>query len=247
MSRVLHETLHQFSAGVSNSPTAAIPLPFPTPGQQGWKWLYESFATGHLYTANSNPYNEVETNGTATVGANGAILTLAGADNDLCLLQWTTPTAQIGAVAKKFYLETSVILTAATMASNEMFVGFTSDQSGNDFVLAAGTGWTFDDGFGFGKLDTDTELSFVSGQSEAASAHQIVGLGSTLTTATKTKLGCYYDGTTFFLFKDDIFVNSATRTTLNNDAPMGVACFAKAGTGEAQTLLIHYVALGTEL
>ena len=247
MSRVIHTALHQFSAGVSNSPNSAIPLPFPTPGQQGWKWLYESFATGHLYTTSSNPYNETQTNGAAAVGANGALLSNTGADNDLTLLQWTTPTAQIGASTKKFYLETSVILTAATMADNEMFVGFTSDQQGNDFVLANGLGWTFDDGFGFGKLDTDTELSFISGQSEAASAHQIVGLNSTLTTATTTKLGCFYDGTTFFLFKDDVFVASATRATLNDDAPMGVSCFVKCGKAEAQTLLVHYVALGTEL
>ncbi len=248
MSRVIHEELHQYSAGLSNSLTAAIPLPFPTAGQQSWKWIEETFATGHLYTTNSNPYNEViENAGGATVGANGALCTATGTDNDSCLLQWTTPTAQIGAVGKKFYLEASVILTAASMSANEMFVGFTSDEAGTNFVDADGLGWAFEDGFGFGKLDTATEIDFISGQNETGDTHQRIGLGSTFTTATTTKLGCFYDGTTFFLFKDDVLVNEATRTTLNNDAPMGVSCFVKCGTGAAQTLLVHYVALGTEL
>jgi len=248
MSRVKHNALHQFSAGFNTvQDSGPASLPFATPGQQGWKIQTENFGGGATPADGILWESVVETSGTTTHGVNGGLITTDGNDNSSGWLGWTTPTYVPGAATKKFYLETSVILTAATMASNEMFVGFTSDQSTTAFVAADGLTWAFDDGFGFGKLDAETEISFISGQNETGAAHQTVGLGSTFTTATRTTLACYYDGTNFNLYKDNVFVKSAAKSTLNDDAATGAVIYAKAGTGAAQTLLVHYITLATEL
>ncbi len=246
MSRVKHNALHQFSAGSNTVPdTGPASLPFSTPGQQGWKVITDNFNSGAIYSSNSNPYDvTVETSGTVTVGVDGALLTTDGNDNSSALLQWTTPTWLPGAATKKFYLETSVILTASTIAQNEMFVGFTLDVATTAFVGATGVAWAFDDGFGFGKLDAATELDFISIK---GTVEQSVGLGTSLTTATRTALACYYDGINFNLYKDNVLLTSAARSTINDDAPVGLVIYCKAGTGEAQTLLVNYVTLATEL
>ena len=245
MSRVKHNAVHQFSAGLNNAQTTGpASLPFQLPGLQGWKVVTENFATGHLYTGSTTPWEETETNGGATVAANGALLSNTGADNDLTTLQWTTPTLQPGAATKKLYLETSLTLTAATAAQTEIFVGFTTDVQGTNLIDTNGVTWVFADGIGFGKFDAATEIDFVSAK---GSAWQTIGFGSNLTTATRTTLGCYYDGTNFNLYKDGAFVKAAAKETINDDTPTGVTCFLKCGTGEAQTLLVNYITLATEL
>jgi len=246
MARNKHNAIHQYAVGLNNATnTGPSDLPFPTPGLQGWKWIVENFTSGHTYVADAEPWEfTAETSGTVTVGINGPIITTNGSDNSSALLQHLTPQILLGANTKKLYIETTVNLTAATMASNEIFVGITSDQSGTAFVAAAGTSWAFDDGFGFGKLDTATELDFITTQS---SVEQAVGFGSTLTTATITRLAAYYDGTSYFLYKDGELVANANRSVFNDDAVMGVSIYCKAGTGAAQTLAVNYVAIGVEL
>ncbi len=246
MSRVKHNATHQFSAGLNNAKdTGPASLPFQLPGLQGWKVVTENFQGGHIYSTNTNPYEEtIENSGGATVAANGALLTATGTDNDSCLLQWTTANLMPGASTKKFYLETSCTLTAATMASNEMFIGFTEDAQGANFAASNGSAWTFEDGIGFGKIDGATEIDFISGK---GNAWQEVGFGSTFTTATRVTLGCYYDGTTFYLYKDGALVQSSARETINNDAATGLSCFVKCGASEAQTLLVNYVTYASEL
>jgi len=243
-----HNRFHTFSDGVNTASDAISALPFETPGLQGWKVVYENFGgDGYINTDNVKFESVVETSGTTTFGINGSLITTDGNDNSSGWFGWTTPNLQIGANTKKFYLETSCTLTAATMASNETFIGFTSDQQTTAFVLADGTGWTFDDGFGFGKLDTETVISFVAGQSELASAHQKVAFNNTFTTATKVILACYYDGANYNLYRDGIFISSTAQTTFNDDAPMVAVAYCKAGTGEVQTLVTHYVLMATEL
>jgi len=246
MSRVKHNAVHQFSAGLNNAQnTGPASLPFQLAGLQGWKVVTENFQTGHIYSTNTAPWEEtVENAGGASVAANGALLTATGTDNDSALLQWTTANVLPGASTKKFYLETSCTLTAATMASNEMFIGFTEDAQGVNFAAGDGTAWTFADGVGFGKLDTATEIDFISGKNDA---WQTVGFGSTFTTAVRTTLGAYYDGTTFYLYKDGALVASSAKEIINDDAPTGVSCFVKCGTGAAQTLLVNYVTYASEL
>ncbi len=245
MSRVKHNALHQFSAGQNNT-IGGPDVPFPTPGMQDWKWVYETFSKGILWTADNVQY-ELTVEGSTpapVVAANGVSLPTLSGDNTSTLIQWTTPTLQLGASTKKFYLEASVTLTAATMASNEMFIGFTSDQQTTNFVAADGLSWAFDDGFGFGKLDTATEIDFIARQT---SVEQTVALGSTFTTAVRVRLACYYDGTNYQLYKDGLLVAESTRSIYNDDAAMGVAAYCKSGTAAIQSLLVNYVAIGSEL
>lgn len=246
MGRVKHNALHQFAAGANNQLLNGPAVPFPTPGMQDWKWIIEDFSHGILFTADNVQYELTVEGATPApvVAANGVSLPTLATDNTSTLLQWTTPTLQVGANTKKFYLETSVTLTAATMASNEAFVGFTSDQQTTAFVAADGLSWTFDDGFGFGKLDAATEIDFIARQSDV---EQTIGLGESFTTATRVRLACYYDGVTYHVYRNGELLVSAAQEVYNDDAAMGVSAYCKSGTAEVQSLLVNYIALGTEL
>jgi len=247
MARVKHNALHQYTAGLNNAPTGGteLNLPFPTPGFQGWKWMYESFADGILHTGNNVKWNETIVGSTPApgIGANGISLPTIATDNTGSHIQHTTPQIILGATTKKFYLETSFTLTAATMASNEMLVGFTTDATGDTHQAAAGTSWTFDNGIAFGKLDTATELDFIARQ---ADVEQVIGVGSTMTTAIRATFGCYYDGANYLIYKDGALVARASGESVPQ-LVMGISLFIKSGTGAIQTLLVNYVALGTEL
>lgn len=247
MSRVKHNALHQFSAGANNAQTGGPNLlPFPTPGLQGWKWLYQDFAHGVLWTANNVEYNLTVLGSTPApvVAANGVSLPTIATDNTSCHIQDTTAQVIIGAATKKFFLETSVTLTAATMASNEMFIGFASDVSGTNHQADAGTSWGANEMLGFGKLDTATEIDFIAREQDS---EQVIGIGSTMTTAVRTTLACYYDGSTYFIYKDNALVAQASQEQFPQTAAMGISAFIKSGTGAIQSLLVNYVALGTEL
>ncbi len=246
MSRVKHNALHQFSAGLNNAPTGGpSDLPFPTPGLQGWKWLYQDFAHGVLWTADNVEYEFTALGVTPApvVAANGVSLPSLASDNTGTHIQDTTPQVIIGPATKKFYLETSVTLTAATMASNEFFIGFATDVTGTNHQADAGTSWAMDAGLGFGKLDTATEVDFIA---RAADVEQTIGIGSTMTTAVRATLGCYYDGTTYFVYKDNVLVAQASQQSIPQTV-MGISAFIKADTGAIQSLLVNYVALGSEL
>ena len=241
---ISHNVMHQYSAGVSSNSVTGPVLPFTTPGQQGWKVLYESWDQGYALEDGAKWESVVETSGTATYGVNGLLLTTNGSDDSSAWLGHTTPNTMIGAATKKFYLEASFTLVAATMASNEMYIGFSTDVQTTSFVNAGGTAWVFVDGFGFGKLVGATELDFIS---RDASVEQTVGLGVTPTTATKMKVACYYDGANFLLYVDDVLKSTTAKTSLNVDTAMGLVTYCKAGTGAAQTLTTNYVLLATEL
>ena len=246
MSRVKHNALHQFQGGLNNAVDGGPGLlPFPTPGLQGWKWLYQDYTHGVLWSADNVEYESTILGSTPAPvpGANGMTLPTIATDNTGSHIQDTTPQVILGASTKKFYLETSVTLTAATMASNEFFIGFATDATGSGHQADAGTSWTMDAGIGFGKLDTATEVDFIA---RSADVEQVVGIGSTMTTATRTLLGCYYDGSSYFIYKDNVLVAQASAEQYPATV-MGTSAFIKSGTGAIQTLLVNYVALGTEL
>ena len=115
MTRAKHNTLHQFAAGLNNQQINGPDVPFPTPGMQGWKWVVEDFSHGILWTANNVQYNLTVEGSTPApvVAANGVSLPTLAPDNTSTLLQWTTANLQLGASTKRFWLETSVTLTAA--------------------------------------------------------------------------------------------------------------------------------------
>ncbi len=243
---VRHNAKHQFQLGYNNSAELQLAVPFPTCGQQGWKWIYETFATGRLWTADSNPYELTVLGSTPApvVAANGVSLPSLASDNTSTHIQWTTPTVQLGAATKKFYLETSVTVTTADTTQLEIFIGFTSDQTGSAHQADAGTSWAFDDGFGFGKLDAETEISFISRDEDV---EQTISLGENFTTTTRITLACYYDGNKFNIFRDNLFLINADAQVLDAGGPIGISAFCKSADANLASLLVNYVALGTEL
>ena len=244
MSRVKHNAMHQYTGGLNNAPTGGPNLlPFPTPGLQGWKCLYQDFAHGVLYTADNVEYESTNLSGAATVAANGMLLSSTGTINTGAHVQDTTPQVILGASTKKYYIETSVTLTAAAATANELFVGFASDVTGTNHQADAGTSWTADAMLGFGRLDGATEIDLIV---RAADVEQTIGLGSNLTTAVRAKLGCYYDGTKYYVYKDDELVSEGT-SQVHPATAIGISAFIKTGAGAVQSALVNYIALYTEL
>ena len=243
---VRHNAKNQFQLGLNNSKELNLAIPFPTCGQQGWKWIYETFATGRIYTTDSNPYELTVLGVTPApaVAANGILIPSLAGDNTSTHIRWTTPTLQLGANTKKFYLETSVTVTATDMAQNEIFIGFTTDVTGTAHQADAGTSWGFDNGFGFGKLDAATEIDFISRDGDV---EQSIGLGETFTTTSRITLACYFDGDKFNIFRDNLFLISADMQVLDTGGPIGLSAFCKSGESVLSSLLVNYVALGTEL
>lgn len=244
---IIHSAMNQYAEGVSNNSVAGPLLPFTTPGQQGWKVVYEPFERGYALADGAKWESLVEGVGTVTYGVNGTLLTTAGTNNSSGYIGWTTPNLMIGAATKKFYLETSFTLTAATMASNEMFIGFADLAAGDaltDLVGGTGIAWAFADGFGFGKLDFATELDFISID---GGTEQDVALTVTPTTSVLMKLGCYYDGANFLIYVNDVLNSTTAQTSLNVDTAMSLCAYCKAGTGEVQTLTTNYILLATEI
>lgn len=246
----VHNVQHVFRDGVSigNSSDGRSNVPLPLPVDLGWKIYYEQFNSGVDY-ADATPW-EITVEGTTpttTAANNGIRLDTLATDNTSVLVQHNTPQILITNNAKKMYFETSIVVdggASGTMTDLEWFVGFTSDQQTTNFVGATGVAWAFDDGFGFGHLDTDTVISFYARQSDV---EQSISLGSDLVDETRTRLGMYYDGTDYVLYKDGVRVASAARSVFNNDAAMGLALYVKSGEAVIKTLTCHYMLLATEL
>ncbi len=247
MSRVKHNAVHQFTAGLNNAPTAnpASALPFTHPVFQGWKVYYEQLTDGAIRV--DDGYWEITASGSGTIGA--------GADHALKLTAQTTTVntgyalqkeladIQPTAATKKFYLETRVALTHAsgTMAANEWFVGWTNkaDAHHDDGIL-----WEFTDGFGFGQLDGGTPV-FVTNSSDS---EQSIPLSGTLVTATYRKYAVYFDGTNYNLYEDDVLI---TQTVANPvpvvDTPFTFNVNFKSGESKTNYFEIQYALLACEL
>ena len=125
---------------------------------------------------------------------------------------------------------------------------------GSDTPLAATTGanhqaddglsWTADEMLGFGKLDGATEVDFIARENNS---EQTIGIGSTMTTAVRAVLACYYDGDKYYIYKNNVLVAEASQDQYPQTAAMGISAFCKNGAGAIQSLLVNYVALGSEL
>ena len=249
MGRVTHNALHNFSGGINSANSSRTnAVPFLHPVQQGWKVVYEDFNDKLSFAADSAIYEFTATSsGTATVSTGGVLFDNASdADNAGAQVQAITPTIIPSANTKKFYLETQMTATAATMASTEFFVGISADQGTTigDFVAADGLSWAVDDCFGIGKLDAETSMSFIARQSDV---EQTVSFGSNPTTATSQVWGVYYDGTNYKLYLDGTEVADTPKTVFNDDAAMGISVLLRSGAGETQNLLVNYILFGYEI
>jgi len=249
MARVKHNAVHRFSAGLNNAPenhpAALAELPITSPVFQGWKVYYEPLTKGAVYA--DDAYYEITVITTGTLGAGDSnslkLAAKATTDNSGYLLQHEAATVQVGAATKKFYLETIVNLTntAGSQAGNEWFVGWTNKEQP---TAAGGDAWDFADGFGFGQLATATPV-FVTNSSDS---EQSVALSGALTTAVYKKYVCYFDGTNYNLYEDDVLVTQAlANPAVVADVPLGLNVFYKSGESKTNSLQVKYALLATEL
>ena len=249
MSRVKHNAVHKFTAGLNNAPenhpAALAELPITSPVFQGWKVYYEPLTIGATYA--DDAYWEITaiTTGTLVPGGSNSLRFGAKAttDNSGYLLQHEASTVQVGAATKKFYLETVVALTntSGTQAANEWFVGWTDKQQATP---AGGTSWDFEDGFGFGQVAGGTPV-FVTNSSDS---EQSVALSGGLTSGTYRKYACYFDGTNYNIYEDDVLITQALASpAVVADVPLGCQVLYKSGEAKTNYLDVKYALLAVEL
>lgn len=247
MSRVKHNAVHQFAAGINaasnNNPASSLPFIHPT--QQGWKVYYEPLSIGATYADDAYWEITAVTTGTLAPGASNSMRLSANTttDNSGYNLRHDVASVQLGGATKKYYLETVVSLTNAsgTQAANEWFVGWTNDEVAK---ASGGTAWDFEDGFGFGQLDTGTPV-FVTNSSDS---EQSIALNGALTSGTFKKYACYFDGTNYNLYEDDLLVSTTVASPAPvADAPLGCQVDYKSGEAKTNFLEVKYVLLAVEL
>ena len=247
MSRVKHNATHQFAAGLNNAPenhpAALHELPISSPIFQGWKLYYEPLNIGAAYA--DDAYWEITSvvSGTLGAGDSNSIVMDAGAatDNSGYELRHDIATIQTAGATKRYYFETVVKLTATTMASNEWFVGWTNDEKSTN---AGGAAWDFEDGFGFGQLAAGTPV-FVTNSSDS---EQSIAMSGALTTATYRKYACYFDGTNYNLYEDDVLITTSVASPVPvADVPIGCNIDFKTAESVQNTLNVKYNLFALEI
>ena len=247
MARVKHNAIHQFTAGLNNAPdnhpAALHELPITSPVFQGWKVYYEELNQGAAYVDDAYWEFESITSGVIAAGDSNSLLLDIGAatDNSGVELRHDIATIQTAAATKKYYFETVVKLTATVQADNEWFVGWTNDEKS---TAAGGTAWDFEDGFGFGQLDTKDPV-FVTNSSNT---EQSIPMSGVLVSGTYRKYACYFDGTNYNLYEDDVLITQAVATPAPvADVPIGCSLDFKAGEAARNLLYVKYNLFALEL
>ena len=239
----VNNALHQFSAGL-NSLQNTVSLLSPNPTQNGWKLYYDGLTIGATYA--DDAYWDITANGGGSLGPGSAqsmVMTGDGSVFSGYSLRKTEADVTLAGSAKKFYLETSLKLTAASVPDNAVFVGYTS----NNEAMTTGTVDALDGGdeaLGFGMVTQDTTISFFSRQD---GTNQTISMGGPFVTAIYTTLQCYYDGAFFNLYRDNSFLGKTAQTKLNADEGMAPQIFYEAVNAAANTLNIQYLLLAVEL
>jgi len=251
MSRVQHNAQHNFNAGLNNAPVnhpaALHQLPITSPVFQGWKVYYEPLSLGAAYASDAYWEATAVATGTIIAGDSNSIQLLSksatATDNSGYNLRHDIATVQVASATKKYYYETVLKLTHAsgTVADNEWFIGWTNDEAAK---ASGGTAWDFEDGFGFGQLDTATPV-FVTNSSDS---EQSIEMSGTLVTATYRKYAVYFDGTNYNLYEDDILITQAVANPAPvADTPLGFQIDFKTGQANVNHLQAKYALLAVEL
>ena len=251
MSRVKHNAQHQFTAGLNNAPdnhpAAVNKLPITSPVFQGWKVYYEPLNLGAAYASDAYWEATAVTTGTIVAGDSNSIKLLSktatASDNSGYNLRHDIATVQFAAATKKYYFETVVKLTnvSGTQAANEWFVGWGNDEAAK---AAGGTAWDLEDGFGFGQLDGGTPV-FVTNSSDS---EQSIPLSGALVSGTYRKYACYFDGTNYNLYEDDVLITQALASPAPvADVPLGFQIDFKTGEAKVNHLMAKYALLAVEL
>jgi len=260
---VQHSVLHKFAAGLNASKNTS-PLKFDFPGQQDWKVYYEELTAGAIRV--DDAYWLVAANGGGAIGAGDSHsirITPDGTDNSGYSLYRTLADRGLSGQGKKFYMETRVKITldtGGTVPANGWFVGYT--DAAEALLTGAGNLQAFvaEEAIGFGHFDGATSVSFYSREdtvnqavdlgsfySREDTVNQAVDLGFDLADGVYVKLACYYDGSSFNLYANDVLISSTAMTSLNVDEGMTPQVFFEADEGKANTFDIQYLLFAAEL
>jgi hypothetical protein len=240
----VHENLHRFLAGVStvsaDDPLGALPYPDPTK----WCILWEDFGQYDAAQATSY-YTFTQTNFTdAVVGPSGVLtLTSAGGDNDLGQLYLTQAPFQLTA-AKKAIFECKCYVdagAAGTIGQQELFIGLSSIQTGNDFMAADGLSRTMDDAIGFISYDGDANIDYIQGENDVFSEGPDA---TTYADETWMTLSWYWNGYKTDFFKDDIKLGELT--TNPPTSVLTPMLYLKGGEAKACVLAVDYYLVAVE-
>ncbi len=237
-----HNSFHQFSAGL-NTLQNSLSLPFEHPVQNNWKVYYDGFTIGATYADDAYWLIQANGGGTLIVGGEQS-MTMVGDGSEFSGYSLYRKLADrtLALTGKKFYMETSLKLTATSVPDNGIFVGYTSANEAmtTGAVNALDGG---DEALGFGQVSQDTEITFYSRQD---GTNQTIGLGAPFVTGVYTTLQCYYDGA-FNLYRDNVFLSRTARTKLNADEGMTPQVFFEAVNAAANTLDFQYLLFAVEL
>ncbi len=245
----------RFFNGITNNtssdPLGALEVLDPT------KWIvYHEDFCGPIFNANSinnttstgNGYIAIASaNATINVvtdagGLNGCLkIVTTAADNESGLIQ--APAAGwVLTSGKKFIMETSFEITAATIAQNEMFIGLASYQTGANFFATAGTARTFDDGIGWITTDADADIDLICGENDV---YETATVKATYATGVWYKMSLYYDGTNITYYLDDVAVGTITPSVIPVSV-VGPAFYFKSGEAAIQSLLVDYITIAKQ-
>lgn len=203
-------------------------------GGRPWKFTFENSAADTI------------------VGPKGTLaLTLGGTDNDSALMQMTQAAWQTNSKRLYFMCRFNLTLAGGTIATNEVFIGLSSAQTGSSFFASDGLSLTMDDALGFYQLETSASMDVTMRENDLGPTDTDV---LTLTTATWVTVAIVYDGTQakFFTSTDaaglDMREDNPVATLTGNDVTsvLTPALFLKAGEANANVLNVDYVFIGGE-
>ena len=232
-------TPRRFKDGLSYLDSDDVLGAFPYPDPTRYKIMDEHF---NLLPDGDEAWTHTNTNGTLTVAADGAVQTLAGADNDLS--QLSTASVIFALVAgKKFFFEAKCKVdkgAGGTIGQQEMFVGLASYQQGANFVASDGLSWAADDMLGFGSFDGSTAVDAVNIDTDVVSTVSAI---DTLVDATFVDYGIYFDGTTVKFYINNSQVASSTVYSV---VAMTPTLYIKAGEGKPSVLTTKRLFVASE-
>lgn len=235
-----NSAIHQFSAGLNCLQSKAA-LPFDNPTQNNWKVYYDGFTIGATYV--DDAYWLIQANGGGTLAPGGEQSMVMIGDGSVFSGYSMYKKLADKILDKKFYMETSVKLTASSVPDNGIFVGYTSANE----AMTTGTVDALDGGaeaLGFGQVSQDTDITFYSRQD---GTNQTISAGGPFVSGAYVKLQCYYDGGSFNIYRNNNFISKTAKTQLNTDEPMTPQVFFEAVNAAANTLDFQYLLLAVEL
>lgn len=235
--------LNGISSVSTDNPIGSLPYLDPTT----WSVWFEDF---HNFPADWNDasvkgWTHTNTNGTVSfAGTTGdAILTLAGADNDLSQFYVTNATFTLTSGKKCIFEAKAKVDKGAggTIGQEEIFVGLSSVQTGANFTAADGSAMTADDCVGFWSIATTAALNAIVRDTDVESISNVL----TYVDATSYVLSWVWDGVSTINF----YVNDSAVATITDypaDTVLTPMLFVKAGAAHAKVLTTDYILVARE-